>query len=720
MHNATLDRGRQSSHLASVLALLLTLLATVLPPIHTCSAGAAAASIDLYGTFHAMGVIVTIAAGDDPDQDAVATVAYRTGGAPYRDGLPLSRVADTRFVGSLFWLQPGTAYDVRVTLSDPDGGPLDGATLTASAATRAQIAIPAPAHTYYVAPEGSGTACSLAAPCSLAEGLSRAQAGEEVLLRGGVYYEGEITLPRSGAAGAPIAIRGYPGESAVLDGADPATFNWTHLGDGVYRTTVNADDTHLIAADGERLLPYQSLPDLETLAWGVPGFYATGATVYVHLAGNADPNSVAMAVARYNHAFYVTQNHIAFLDLTFRHYGCGSYAKAIYFNNASHNLVQGCTFALNDLGVGIKRASHRNVIQDSQFSDTIFEWPWDAFYAGIALSGGGIRFYDPATGRGNVIRRNTFHDLFDGFGVCPSSTAGLTNETDVYRNLVYRAGDDGMETDGQCSNVRIWSNTFHDVLMGISLAPTYTGPTYAIRNLIYRTGVGNNTYTGSPFKFNSGYGPSGPIILFHNTADAALPGNNGLYVKAPGSWDQIEARNNVWAGTDYAIHNYNAGQPIDLDYDALWTDPAHDLVRWDGTRYTTLADFTAGTGQESHGLNVAPGFADPGSGLYTLGAQSELIDAGVVLPGINDRGAAAYVGAGPDVGAFEAPACALAGDLDRDGDVDAADVTLVADRWRTTAADPTWNARYDLAPDGTITIVDLMQVAAHWGETCPP
>jgi hypothetical protein len=696
------------------------LLSAVPPPVHNCSAARATASIDLYGTFHAMGVIVTIAPDDDPDQDALAAVAYRTDGAAYWDGLPLARVADTRFVGSLFGLQPGTTYDVRVTLSDPDGGPLDGAQVTASAATRAQIAIPTPVHTYYVAPEGTGNACTLAAPCSLPEGLSRAQPGDQVVLRGGVYHQGDLALPRSGTAGAPIVIRGYPDENAVLDGADPATFSWTHMGDGIYRTTVNAPDPHLIVADGERLLPYQSLSDLELLAWGVPGFYATDTTVYVHLAGNGDPNSVAMAVARYNRAFYVAQDHVAFLDLTFRHYGQGSHAKAIYLDGASDNLVQGCTFALNDLGIGVKRASHRNVIQDSQFYDTIFDWPWDAFYAGIALSSGGITFYDPATGRGNVIRRNTFHDLFDGFGVCPSSTAGVTNETDVYHNLVYRAGDDGMETDGQCSNVRIWGNTFHDVLMGISLAPTYTGPTYAIRNLIYRTGVGNNTYTGSPFKFNSGYGRSGPMFLFHNTADAALPGNNGLYVKAPGSWDQINARNNVWAGTDHAIHNDNAGQPIDLDYDALWTDPAHDLVRWDGTRYDTLAAFTAATGQEPHALNVAPGFADPEGGLYALGAQSGLIDTGVILPGINDRGPAAYVGAAPDVGAFEAPACALAADLDRDGDVDVADVILVAERWRTTAADPAWNARYDLEPDGAITVVDLMQAAAHWGDTCPP
>ena len=699
--------------------LLLALITAVDGPADA-SYASTAASIELYGTFHAMGVIVTIAAADDPDKDATAAVEYRTGSQAYQAGFPLSRVDDTRFVGSLFWLEPGATYDVRVTFSDPDGDPLDGVTVTASDATRSEIVVPSPTHSYYVTPDGNGIACSLAMPCSLTEGLSQAQAGEEVVLRDGVYSQGEISLPRSGAAGAPIVIRGYDGETATLDGADPATFTWTAQGGGVYRTTVNVASPHLVTANDQRLLPYQSLPDLQNLVWGVPGFYASDTTVYVRLEDDAGPNdiTISMAVSRYNYAFYVEQDSIYFLNLTFLHYGQGSWAKAIYFNNANDNLVQGCTFAINDLGIGIKRASHRNVIQDSEFYDTIFDWPWDAFYAGISLSSGGIRFYDPATGRGNVIRRNTFHDYFDGFGACPSSTAGVTNETDVYENLVYRAGDDGMETDGRCSNVRIWSNTFHDVLMGISLAPTYTGPTYAIRNLIYRTGVGNNDYTGSPFKFNSGYAQSGPMYLFHNTADAALPGNNGLYIKAPGTWNLIYARNNIWAGTNYALNNYNTSQPVDLDYDDLWTDSGGDLVRWDSTRYATLANFTAGTGQEPHGLSVAPGFADPVNGDYTLDSSSDLIDAGVVIPGINDQGNQTYQGLAPDIGAFEAPTCTLEGDVDGDGDVDIADVMLVANLWHTAVGDPDYDPDYDLDENGRIDIVDIMLVAVHWGERC--
>jgi parallel beta-helix repeat protein len=631
--------------------LCLALLAGLLLP--SSPAAHAAATLQLYGTFHAMGVIVTLAPADDPDGDATANVAYRlSGSGSYRSGFPLSRINSTRFVGSLFWLEPGTAYDVRVTFSDPDGL-LHGVSVTGTASTRDEVTIPAAVNSYYVSPSGSGTDCTPGLPCSLAEGLSQAEAGDEVVLRDGVYYQGDISPSNFGTPGAPIVIRSYTGETAILDGADPdsASFYWTADGNDVYHTTVNAEDTHLVTADGQRLFPYDDLADLQTLSRdNTPGFYTSGTTLYVHLAGDADPNDAAMLVSRRGNAFTVQRDYIYFLNLTFRHYGQGDYPKAIYFDGASHNLVQGCTFASNDLGIGIKRESHRNVIQDNEFYDTIFDWPWADIKALGGLEDGGVVFYNPVTGRGNVIRRNTFHDDFDGLGVCPSDTAATTNETDVYENLVYNMGDDGLETDGRCSNVRIWGNTFHDVLMGISLAPVTTGPIYAIRNLIYRTGVGNNSYSGSPFKFNSsGYGPSGPMYLLHNTADAALPDNNGLYVKSPGSWDLIYARNNIWAGTDYALNNYNTGQPVDLDYDDLWNGNSGDLVRWDSTRYATLAAFSAATGQEPHGLSVNPGFADSASGDYTLDPASDLIDAGVLIPGINDD----YVGAAPDIGAFE-------------------------------------------------------------------
>ncbi len=227
-----------------------------------------------------------------------------------------------------------------------------------------------------------------------------------------------------------------------------------------------------------------------------------------------------------------------------------------------------------------------------------------------------------------------------------------------------------METDGRASNVRIWENTFHDVLMGISLAPVYTGPVFAIRNLIYNTGMGNNDYSGSPFNFNSGYDKSGCMYLFHNTCYAGYPGNNGIYIKAPGEWENIVSRNSIWAGTDYTLNDYNTSQPIDFDYDDLYTSNPEEFVYWDDGPDRHIHDldtFRSVTGQEKHDLNVRPEFNDVEAGDYRLVGGSALVDARVIIWGINDD----FSGDAPDIGAFERK-CSF--DIDSDGAVDGLDL----------------------------------------------
>ena len=144
---------------------------------------------------------------------------------------------------------------------------------------------------------------------------------------------------------------------------------------------------------------------------------------------------------------------------------------------------------------------------------------------------------------------------------------------------------------------------------------------------------------------------SGPIYIIHNTADAVTPDPFGLKISSGSSpgWALIYARNNIWSSTSYALENENISYPVDLDYDNLWTGNNNDLVRWNNINYAPLAAFTAATGQEPNGLNVNAGFASPQNGGYMLNSMSSLIDAGVIIPGINHD----YLGLAPDIGAFE-------------------------------------------------------------------
>lgn len=63
--------------------------------------------------------------------------------------------------------------------------------------------------------------------------------------------------------------------------------------------------------------------------------------------------------------------------------------------------------------------------------------------------------------------------------------------------------------------------------------------------------------------------------------------------------------------------------------------------------------------------------------------------------------------------------CLLDGDLDYDGDVDIADLELLADKWRMTSAHPEWRHEYDYDGDKVATVVDMMSFQDYWGDSCP-
>jgi hypothetical protein len=65
--------------------------------------------------------------------------------------------------------------------------------------------------------------------------------GDTLYLRGGIYHE-NVYCAVAGKADAPITIRSYPGERAIIDGGMPEFLNspdkaWTPLEKGEYRTT---------------------------------------------------------------------------------------------------------------------------------------------------------------------------------------------------------------------------------------------------------------------------------------------------------------------------------------------------------------------------------------------------------------------------------------------------------------------------------------------------
>jgi hypothetical protein len=629
-------------------------LALLVPSTATAQNAVTVVSASAYGNLHAGGVLLTVSG--DANGNATAALEWRATGGTLLPAQPLVRIDTTRFAGSLFGLAPGTSYEARVTLADPDG--VTGSPVSAAFATRADTLAEPTLQTLYVSPGGDdgNPGTSPGAPLrTIQRAADLAQAGDLVLIQPGVYRE-SVSVARSGTAAQPIVFRGSAG-GAILDGADAAIaagVAWTPAAGGTWSRVTGFATGHVVNESG-RLYRYASLAALQALAAGPPGgFYFDGTTLYLKFADASAPSGHTVHVARLEDGFVVDGGaHVRIENLEIRHYGSGDYGKGVYLRYASDCAVRFCRIhEVGSAGIWVK-GGDRHRLEDNEIWDTsIFGWPWEAT-KGSSAENDAIAFTDDV-GRGHVVRRNTVHGTFDGIAPCGSAMppSGVTNETDVYENVLYQHTDDAFEAEGYCANLRMWGNRLQDIHMAFAAAPAAPGPLYLVRNVAWRVG---NTRTSlldgavaSAIKINSGYAtPVGPLLVYHNTFLTDVPSTDAIALMNPGYSTFIRARNNVIAGTRYATYKVN---PVAWsgDGDLLYTTDASRLVYWMGTRYDTLAAFRA-LGQEPNGLSAPPQLTSPPSGNFAPQPGSPLVDAGVPLPGIND----AFAGAGPDVGAVE-------------------------------------------------------------------
>ena len=184
----------------------------------------------------------------------------------------------------------------------------------------------------------------------------------------------------------------------------------------------------------------------------------------------------------------------------------------------------------------------------------------------------------------------------------------------------------------------------------VSVAPAAIGPTFIFRNILsdWRP---SEEFDGYPFKFNvSSSLPIQWVYLYHNTCTTSVPEQAGFWFKQFSNWTNVTSRNNIYAGTAYALISDAVFMgAVDFDYDCLFTTKAAPVIRWGGLTYNSLAQFAVGTGQETHGVSNQPVFIDPFAQDWYLPAGSALIDRAVLIPGVNDD----YLGAAPDIGALE-------------------------------------------------------------------
>ncbi|MFC1509475.1 hypothetical protein ACFL60_07315 [Candidatus Omnitrophota bacterium] len=575
--------------------------------------------------------------GDD-NRNASVEVSYRQKGTTaWKEALPLLRLHNEKigdsldytvpnmFAGSIFNLSPGTEYECRFVMTDPDG--VDGnATIIETVTTREEPNAGGGGRTLHVYPpgyEGEKEEPSfnsiMAAYYGSGKGLwgsAVIEPGDVILVHGGLYksnrlryyeplglhFHGYYYLTKSGTAEKPIVIRAAGDGEAIFDG------------DGVYRLfdVVYADHT-----------------------------YIEGLTIR-----NCDV--AIMAGMKFSHGC----DGLVVRNCRMEDVGCGvngQYGGSKNFYIAD-NVMIGREDSTRTYGRSNNWKKYGPVADLSSF---------------IAVD---------INGSGHVVCHNYFAYFHDAVDITeqgpPERDDWKVVSIDIYNNDIHHATDDFIEADCSVHNIRVFNNRgFNAPYHGLSAQPIYGGPTYFIRNIVY------HVPNGGAFKFNNH--PAG-IYVFHNTLCSEWT--------TSGPFSNVHMRNNLILGTDipkrpilrvqtytsYTTFDYNGYRPNgNSETQFRWTAPGPDkIVDYDITkggpseRFNTFDEFRSATGREEHGISVdyeifrnvtMPDHEKPGA-LYRaqnfdfrLKPGSAAVDKGCILPNINDG----FSGSAPDLGAYE-------------------------------------------------------------------
>ena len=305
-------------------------------------------ALRLTATYHSVGVEVPFLG--DPNRNATASLSFRRAGeSAWRAGLPLWPTADPSgpaFYGSALLLEPGTPYEVRVTIADPDGVNGNGVQ-TAAITTRAETIVPpeglVPTHVVRTTGDDHADGRSpTSAWRTIDKAVQDAPSGSVVQVGPGYYStsRGRAGQPPT-ARSAPLTLVtqypavdqgrqvAHPGLHSVIeptglssprgatDGPHPGVWQHTTLvgprTGGTYTVWKWAessvtDAVQLGYAASRAEAPFRvahwkkDSADLATPAgWAEKlyanltynsGFYADGADLYLRLPGDRDPNTL--------------------------------------------------------------------------------------------------------------------------------------------------------------------------------------------------------------------------------------------------------------------------------------------------------------------------------------------------------------------------------------------------------------------------------------------
>jgi parallel beta-helix repeat protein len=472
-----------------------------------------------------------------------------------------------------------------------------------TAVLSAAIAGPAfGAVTWYV--DVNNPSCSNAGPgtsvtpfCSISAGASHALAGDTVSVNPGTYRE-QVTVPASGASGAPITYAAASSGVVVLgtlDVSDPA--GWAATGSNAWsRSYAPPSSPTQVFKDGARLAKAASAATTTTDSF----FFDTVAKVLYVDIGGANPGMGHMieAGAR-TYGFQLTSRSEIVIDGFEIQAPNGdgvrlTTSSGVVVRNATVTSTGGygiladtCTAPLTVAdnvvslsgSVGIRLLNSTGVTVSGNISHHNDN-------SGVALQGsGGNQIV------GNVLFANDRPDTRGANGV---DVNGASSDNLIEANLAYANDDSGFQAyNGSNRNVFVrnvsWNNGDH--------------------------GFDTNNATDTRYISNTSYGNFDNGINIEGGAINAVLSDN------------ISANNGLTTGKFDLRVDPSATPGFVSDYDILWDSAAVPTIQFNGANYIDLVAFANATGNEAHGIAADPMFVDPAQGDLHLQFGSPAVDA---------------------------------------------------------------------------------------------
>ncbi len=571
----------------------------------------------------------------DDNNNATATVEYRQSGSDAwkqgmdlvsmhynstlsREGGKLDEAREVRaLAGSILDLEPGTEYEVRLTMQDPDG-------VTGEAVREMKLATrPEPK------PFEGGEVRHVYPPEYKGEKEEPAYKSLTHAVNGYHTWCDEYQTVHKDAAPAGTIIKMHAGTYAIdRENYREHTQLWLH-------------GTYVFIPDGtpEKPIAIVAAGDGEVIidGMGCYNLFNVQESDYLYFEG--------LTIRNTNVAFYCGfQGHPGTKGLTVKNCNIENIAWGVMAHDGDSE----------DFYIADNRFIGMN--PDDKFNPRS-GGAWGKTEAGYAVN---------LSGKGHVVCYNYAANFWDGYNVFTGAlsdpgTGQVARGIDIYNNEITNSTDNFIEADGGLTNIRILRNRcFNCMAVPLSVQPVYAGPVYYIRNIVFNAG------DGQCFKLASGAN----AFFYNNTVDG-FPRmdfvrnermlNNifaGPGYAEPGK--KSTAMNAV--GDDGAVRDYNAYRII-KPIEGLFTVGSRNNKQ----SFSSLKELAAKTGFETHGLtfqdysifqkadepthgdsNQDP-LVDPSTVNLELSENAPMIDKGIAIPNVTDQ----YKGDAPDMGAFE-------------------------------------------------------------------